>query len=374
MDFSTNMLEKVAVDRKYLATNFADIVPDCSGAGADPKTQILTQFPLVSWLINTPLSTRVRQGIASNGQCMMHKNSDGKWVLEVPRTAWTLPPASTKDECCWTSMDFAKCEGTVPLNLLCLKDCNNVIDELMGDVVTISSGLAGIANKGETIETVRKRVAKMSMAFLTAYNVILGIDDTYTDVLKPFHGLLSVMENAAVTKVLGTNILGAFDSVACRLAVLGMNDVIFATHPVIYEAIKQEVVKGQNGEYPTGWSRNGDEITFNGIKFIRDYLVPVDLTAGTGEVWVLSGDSVGLYLMTDLMPRDKFIKSSGHVAGKPADGCGNDCDYYYNIGSAFNNNAMKVMAITDIPVGSVCAAATSDLSAVINPTSFIPAE
>ena len=72
--------------------------------------------------------------------------------------------------------------------------------------------------EGETIKEAQKRMDLISMAYFTAINVILGTMATGTATLKPFHGLLEVMEDKAVIKIVGTNVLSAFDSVALRLA------------------------------------------------------------------------------------------------------------------------------------------------------------
>lgn len=374
MNFDLGLLDRVSVDIEKLATNYPDVIPDCTGAGAEVKTELINRFPLVVWLLNTALTQRVRAAVRENGLCMTHRDSNGKWVMEVPRSVWTELPESTQTECCWQPFDFAKCAGNVPLNLLCLKDCVNIMDELVGRNVRTTTGLDGVANANESIEATRARVARLSMAFLTAYNVILGVDNTYTDILKPFHGLLSVMSNAAVAQIYGGNILAAFDSAYCRIAILGgqPSDYAFAVNPVMYQSIMSQIVPGANGQLPYGWTRDGDSIRFHGISFIQDKLVPVDLTSGTGTVWVLNREAVGLYLATDLMPADSFVKRSGHQGASIQDGCGNECTYYYNYGAAFNNNANKIMQIVDMPISGTCASAITDLGALIAPKTLIP--
>lgn len=373
MDF--RQLDNVAVEPKKLATNFADVAFDCFGLeGASAKTELIKRFPLVAWLLGTS-ATRSAKAKAARGLEAIHKDADGDYVMEVPRTIWTEPAQSTRGECCWVPFDFAKCAGTVPLNLLCLKDCDAIFDELIGQNTRYDakSAFAEIAGDGETLETVKKRVARMSMAFLTAYNVILGTDDGATDILKPFHGLLEVMENSAIMSIYGGNILAAFDQFGCRLSVLGNDgEYVFATNPLTYESIRKVVsVKNDLGEYPTGWEVNGNEIKYLGIGFVQDRLVPVDMTNGTGEVWILNGSVCGLFLATDLMPTDAFIRHSGLMKSNDAD-CGSECDYYYNYGAAFNNNSNKMAVIVDIPIAAVCQAAVADLGGLINPKTLIP--
>jgi len=367
-------LDAIAVDHEKLATNFTEVVPDCTGLGADPKTEIQNQNQLYNWLLNTSLSRRVRGMINSNdGMCILHKDAtSGEYVIEIPQTFWSELPVSTANECCWQPFDFAKCGTNVPVKRLCLKDCISIDDEILGGVLRVNAAYRPYASRGEKFNTIRKRIAKVSMAYLTAYNVILGTDNNTTDILKPFHGLLQIMANPAIAKLDGTDILSAFDSLYCRLILLGNTDVVIAVHPVIYSSILSVIRVGQYGDLPLGWTRNGDDIRFHGIRFIQDKRVPLDTAAGTGEAWVLSGDAVGLWMVTDLMPADRFIKESGHKEESLQDGCGSECTFYYNYGAAFNNNANKLALITNIPVSAYCAKSISDLDAVVNPKTLIP--
>lgn len=371
MNVNTAILDSVAVDKTMLATNLPELA-DCSGAGLDPKTEIQNRFPLVTWLLNTELTRRVRANINAEGSCLVHK-ADGHWVIEVPREIWSLvPEASETQECCWQPFDFAKCEGNVPLNLLCLKDCDSIMDELVGREVGFGSDAGELASKGEKLNEIKRRIARLSMAFYTANTVILGHEGVYTNILKPFHGLMEVMENPAIAVINGTNILQAFASAWCRLSLMGYTNVTFAVNPVTYQGILVEVTLGQNGEYPDGWSRSGDTVTFHGIGFLQDKLVPVDMETGTGEVWALNGESVGLYLGTNLMPAEEYIRLSGDFNKTPEEGCGETCTYYYNFGTAMGNNANRLLRIVDVPIAGACLSAIGDLGGLIQPQTLVP--
>ena len=163
---------------------------------------------------------------------------------------------------------------------------------------------------------------RLWMAFYTAHTLVLGTPETSDNITKPFHGLISVLSNPAVMAIYGSNILGAFASLGCRLDVLGGRGYTFACNSIIYNAIKAVVTPDRNGNYPDGWSRNGDAITFHGIGFIQDAMVPVDLTNSTGEVWMLAGDSVGGFLATNLMPESDFIIEDDFTEQTKANGCG----------------------------------------------------
>lgn len=371
MNLDTRMLDAVAVDMKELSTNIGDIVYDCYGMeGATLKSEMQNRFPLVDWLLNTRLSQSMR-GISSRGMMAVHKDENGKWVMEVPRTIWSELPESTANECCWLPFDFAKCAGTVPLNLLCLKDCDEILDIFVGRLLR-PGNIPELSYAGESLNDVKRRVARLSMAFFTAKNIILGLDGVYTNTLKPFHGLLSVMENQAVIALYGNSILAAFDSLGCRLDVLGgYESSIIAVNPIVFSAIDAAVQPGQNGELPAGWTRVNGELRFKGIRFLLDKTVPVDLTDGTGEAWLLNGEVVGAFMGTDLAPTEDFIYRNSDP-DTAANGCRTDCTYYYNFGAAFNNNANKLAKIVDIPLNAVCSNAIGDLGGLIVPETLIP--
>ena len=368
-------LESVAVDIKQLATNFTDVVPDCLGLGSDPKTELLNRNPLYNWLLSTPLSLRVRGLIndVDRGACILHKEGD-KYVIEIPGTFWSLPAQDTSTECCWVPFDFAKCASNVPVNRLCLKDCDDLDDIIIGRFQRLNRSYGEFGSRGENYVSVKERIARLSMAFLTANNAILGTDNNTTSILKPFHGLMQFMMNPAIYTIEGTNTLSAFYSLWCRLAVLGYSDVVFATNPIIYESIATQIQPGQNGRLPDGWTRNGDEIRFHGIRFIQDKHVPVNLTAATGEVWMLSGDAVGLWMAADLTnPIKRPSYNGGQFSEQPlADGCGRECKWWYNYGAAFANNANKLAIITNVPISAYCVATTGDLGSLIQPTTLVP--
>lgn len=200
-------------------------------------------------------------------------------------------------------------------------------------------------------------MARLSMAWFTAHNIILGTTDTGTAVLKPFHGLMEVMEDPAVIKVAGTNILAAFDMLACRYAVLGEGDIVYAVHPMTYLAIKREIVPGKNGMLPEGWTKSGDDVLFHGHRFIADKTVPVDAENGTGEIWQLDGSAVGAFMATTLQPGEDFQRHTFTVTNNQSEGCAGECDYYYNFGLAFTTDPTKLAVITDVPLSTNCTGA-----------------
>lgn len=388
IDINNTQLNKISVDSadimkmagaadvmKKLASNIGDIGIATDFSRNTLENPLQNSFPLLTWLMNTSMSTMMRNA-NRRGQAQMHRDPDtGEWMLVAPYSVGTLPPEATTGLCCWIPLDITKCGGQVPLRLLCLKDCDSIMNDLVNQTrIAGSNDLTGyFLRPGETIQAARRRMARLSMAFYTANTVILGVPDAETALLKPFYGLLSVMENAAVIKILGSSILGAFDSLMCRLQVLGGSNYAFAMHPLVYMAVDKEVQPGTFGTLPAGWTRNGSELRFNGIRLIQDKMVPVDMTAGTGEIWLVDGDTTGVYLATDLAPTDSFIRSGFTSTDNPADGCATDCTFYYNFGGVFNTNPNRLAVITDVPLSANCmGAAMQGLDSLIQPDTLVP--
>lgn len=371
MNISERRLDREAIDAQKLSS-FIDVATgcDCPMDDSTPKSAIEDYYPLVNWLLGTPMSRVIR-----NRFDMEHvSQTENGWSLKIPGNFWTnIPEAQAQTECCWIPMDFDKCCSEVPMNLLCLKDCDSVFNNLVKrDLrVTSKNAMRGISNTGESVETVERRIARLSFAFYQAHTAILGMDNTYTNILKPFHGLMQVLENPAIQSMYAYDILGVFDELGCRLDVLGdLSGYVIAVNPLIYNSIDAVITRGQNGEYPRGWSRQNGRVYFKGIRFLEDKLVPVNLADGTGEAWLLDGQAVGLFMATNLMVGNDFIKESGIDTSE--NNCGAECTYYYNYGAAFANNAQRLAKIVGIPVNSACSSVLSDLKGLITPQTLIP--
>lgn len=370
--FNLMQLESVATDIETLSSNIGEIGMGIDYSNNTLANEMQNRFPLVDWLLRTPASRRIRAQ-RDRGTLTIHRN-DGELYLVAPWTVGTLPPEDTTGECCWIPFDLTKCGQEVPLKLLCLKDCDKILDNFVfGQKRFGSNDLVGeFANVGETVKEARNRMARVSMAWFTARNIILGTTTTATATLKPFHGLLEVVEDPAVVKVLGSNILAAFDMLGCRISQLGSGDYVFAVHPLVYESIKREVTLDRFGRYPEGWSRNGEEVTYSGIGFIRDKLVPVDMSAGTGDVWLLDGEQVGAMMGTELQPGERFIRRTFDT-DTVENGCANECTYYYNYGTVFGGNTNHAAVITNVPVSANCLGdALTGLDLLIQPETLVP--
>lgn len=375
MNEMINMLDKRAVDVQKLASNFIDIISDCEGLeDFSLRNELQNRYPLATWLSGTPFSRMMRQR-STNPQLFHHGVGEdaADWVMEVPGTVYTLAPANSGADCCWTIPDFAKCASEVPLNFVCLKDCDSIFDTMVYERLRINqrARLEGFAREGETLEQVENRIRHLWMAFYTMHTVILGTSNTSDNIVKPFHGLLEVMQNDAVISVSGANLLAAFDSIGCRLDVLGGNYWVFALNPLMYRSIEDVVVPDANGNLPSGWSRGNDgRLRFHGIGFIDDKLIPVDMENMTGDIWLIDGNSTGMFLGYSI-GNEKEI-ANDFTEKTLEEGCGQMCHYLYNYGTVANNNANRVMVISGVPVSSACTE-IADLAALINPTTLVPA-
>lgn len=370
MNVTTEALEATAVDAKNLAS-LEDVSQDCLG-GMTLASAMQTRFPAVNRLLSSAMSNQMRR-LTQNGLVGTHKEN-GKWVLEVPNTVWSEEPSDTSEQCCWVPPEFNKCGTNVPINLLCIKNCEDITDVFMDKIARIGSreAIDGLTRTGETLAQAKREWIRYSMAFFTARNIWLGIDNTYTPTLKPFHGVLSLMENPAVSHIDGTNILMAFEELGCRLAILGAGNYWFALNPVVYDALDAAVYADENGRYPDGWRKVNGRLTYKGIEFVEDKIVPVDTEAGTGEIWMLDDDTVGGWMATDLAPTDEFRRVSGTGYGDTASACGAECEYLYNLGTTFAKDANRIAVIQDVPVKAACQNAIAELANLVAPTTLIP--
>lgn len=379
---SDKELEAISVDgketAKELATNIGEVAPDCLG-GQGIASEVMTNFPVVRRVLANATSADMRRRAEANlltaykGQVTVGQGKVDKWMLRIPATIYTTEPADTSNECCWTPFDFDKCASEVPLNLLCLKSCENIEDVIMSGIVRFGANDAvpGVARAGESLATVKERVARMSMVFFSARNFMYGIDNTYTKTLKPFHGMLSVFENPAVPHINGTNILAAFEQLACRLAIVGGRQW-FALNPIVYSALDAAVYPDERGNYPAHWSRVNGRLRFMNREFVEDKNMLVDVENGTGEIWMIDDDTMGGFMATDLNPTEAFTRRQGSDYGVTAQACGSECMFLYNMGTAFAKDANKIAVITDVPVQAGCVDVISDLAALVYPETLIP--
>lgn len=330
------------------------------------KTSLQNNVPLFDWLMTTNLSGVIRSTV-TDGNIGIHLNpklgTNGEYVIPLPWSYYTLPFPDTQGECCWVPPSIAKCGGEMPLELLCMRCCEDIKERIVNGIVSGGTNdlLGYFQRQGETITQARNRLIRLSMAYLTARNVILGLPDAGTATLKPFYGLLNVLQNPAVPAIDGSNILAAMETIACRRAVAEWgNNVVIALHPLTYMGIESKLVLDGNGMLPRGWSRNTQNGTFsfslNGsnVRFIQDKIVPVDIANGTGDAWLLDGDVVGAWLAAPVTGSENLHFTDGDFNNNPDDNCLTLCEYWYNMGGVGATEYNRLAVISNIPLSNAC--------------------
>ena len=343
----------VIVDNIEKYTNAARYGKGNNYALNNLRTAVQNQFPLVDWLLSTSLSQMI-ENAWQNGSLPTVTDEDGNVYLKAPLNVFTTPPKDTKGECCWLPFDIAACGGKAPINILCLKDCVDMLNHLLDRKLKVQSNdLIGFFKQaGQTYEEVRDFMNRESMAFYTANTIVNGQLDLTTPILKKFHGLMEILKRPEVFKMQGTNILAAFDSIGYRMDVLG-GSFIFAAHPLTVASIKNAIRPNRYGILPDGWTINGESIFYKGAQVLPDKTVPVDVENGTGVIWQLSGESVGVFLGTTLRPaEDYIIRNQFTTTNDVNKGCATECDIYYNLGSVVTNNVARLAVITDVPLAA----------------------
>ncbi|MHC5215200.1 hypothetical protein ACYSNR_00925 [Enterococcus sp. LJL128] len=377
LDTSLATLEKIAVDSEQVLQlaeiGKIGIAPDFSQNRS--KFPIQDQYALVTWLMSTPMTRMVMNTVNSGNLVTRRDPVTNDHNIVLPYTWGTSLPIDTAGECCWLPLGLEKCAAEAPMKLLCLRQCKEILDGLMEEIVKFKATdmINYFMRKGESIEQAKKRMAHESMRFFTARNIILGTTTTATATLKPFHGLLEILSDASVLAINGADILSAFFSLGCRLTALGGSNYVIAVHPITHRSIAKAIVPGRFGNLPDGWTKNGNEIRYNNIPFIQDKIVPYDQTNAKGDAWVLDGDTLGGMMLTDLAVTDpKFQRNSFAVVG-PDEGCAVECDYLYNAGTTFSVDTNRLAVITDIPLDANCLGDTlQGLDGLLVPETLVP--
>lgn len=381
LGFTNGEMNKVALSAETMQEliqlhNIGDVGLGRDFSDNQLQSPIQVGDALVNWLLSTPLSTTLKNASKRMSEVFM-RDSTGKWNILLPQSVYTTPPEDTSGLCCWTPFEIAHCGSMADIDLLCLQDCTPILDEFINkDRRAGSNDLTNyFLNEGESVWDARLRMNRLSMQFFTEHELILGLPNVGTKVLKPFNGLLSVLENPAVLQTSGVDVISAFKDIKCRYSVLGgMQGFVYAVNPLTYDAISEQVQPGKFNTLPDGWTKTGNTLSYNGVSFIPSKKVPIDITAGTGEAWLLHSSVVGAYLGAGgLQPGADFIREGYSFNNKPGEGCATDCINYYNYGTVAGTNPNYMMIIKDIPLSPNCLGGTlQGLDNLITPETLVP--
>lgn len=367
MDFSLETLQKDAVSYASVENTVA-VFGGCNSADVRTFNEMMeTEFPLAMWLMNTPYARTLRNRINSD---LKNIFMDGNKIkVNIPGEAYSIPRTQGADECCWVPDDLAKCGGTAEIKTLCLKDSENIGQSLIFNNIRLNDSTI-------TVEEERKLIALRSLALHTAITVVQGTLGAFTDLTKPFQGLAEVLQNPAITSIdASACILGAFDIVACRLAVVGGHEnSVFWMHPLTLNAVKAELKKDINGNLPAGWSiTDQGNVFFEGVPLRADKFMMYDFQNSTGTIVLLNGNNIGAVLGAtsdaDYGEGSRFVRNS---YGYSANGCGADTVYYFNYGTVALNNANKALLISNVATSANCVQAVQDLQDVLATQTIVP--
>jgi len=341
---------------------------------------IQTTFPLVTFLLNTPMAAAMRSFIGSDLFSLQRSDNNlTGWSVPHPPKVHTLAPPDTSGKCCWRPIDIDFCEGKSDIALVCIEDHLDITERIIDSHRRAGGNdMYGFwQRRGETVADARRRWTRINMAWYTSRNLVLGDSYTETETLKPMHGLMEVLERESVLNLDGLNLLAQMEIVHLRLSLLrALSGAVVWVHPLGLEAIRTLILPDNNGNRPDGWTVTtlGD-ISFRGIPFRTDDIIPVDLYNNTTEAYVLNGASIFGWLATDLMPPTDSIYHIEDWSGATSspENCGAGSEYWYNMGVVDSTNDEHVMLISGIPLsGNATGIALDGIESLINPTTLVP--
>lgn len=346
-------LDKVSVDLSNIGK--IGIAPDFSqNLAASP---IQDAFPFAEWLLSTPASQKMRT-LRDQGKLKFNTDSQtGLTNIVLPFTYSTTTPPDTIGECCFQVPDLAMCSNQAPFSLLCIKDCDTMLNEILDKMQKFGSTdlITPYTRQGQSVYNEKREWVREWMRLYTAHTLVNGTMETETLLTKPFHGMLDIMNNDTVVVIPGANILAAFDAFACRLQFLGITNGVFWMNPLVYQSVQRAVMPDRNGNLPAGWEKNtAGALTFEGMSFRTDPMLPVDLDAGTGEIWFVDGGATGAMTATTLRPQEDFIYDTTEHGQTRVEGCATNCLYMYNAGTVFNTNPWNLAIIQGVPLSANC--------------------
>lgn len=364
---------------KKLASNIGDVGISVNLTDAVLDTSVEVSSPLFDWIRNGSATARAGR---LTGLAEPYKDCDGVWQFMLPPRIGTTPGEDTGDACCWASFNIMMCNDKFPVSLLCMEMCEDIMDYLINMKRTPSGGdlTSYFQRAGETVLDARRRMALLTMQWLTINTAILGTITASSGNIKKFHGLFDIMNDEFTLNFSGSNILSAFAQIACRLLWLNRdaaNDWGIGVNPTTFIAIASAIKKDRFGEYPAGWNvtYNGaiPSVTFSGITFISDWRVPIDHENNVGEAWLINRSVVGFWFATNLQPTEEYHFTDFNSSNVSQKDCGRVCERWYNIGGAFSMNKYGAMVISNIPLNGVCSGdALLGLDNITNPTSMAP--
>lgn len=356
---------------------------------ATPASEPRTSSPYLDWLWNTNASRRIRNNVRNSLGQIIREN--GENFLKLPTIYHTKEYADTTGQCCWSPLEWALAGDKVPLRMLCLKDCESIEDRIIDEFQTVGSPdlKSFIQRQNMTARQVKVENAIESMAFFTRLNVINGVLEDETPLLKPFHGLQEVLDDPSVYSIAGQSWFQTFEAFRCRLEVLismtGVGQKVFWMNPITLRRIEVSVKRHlrhnsafvYTTDLPFDWEFNAaGELTFLNIPLRSDLFFAIDPeNPGIGDITFQDGDSIGIFMTSPFRlqntPNNFHIRNQFTSTNDPAQGCASDCDLYYNVGTVFNLNANHLAVLEGTRASDTATCDLTGMHGLINATTLI---
>ncbi|OFI46750.1 hypothetical protein BG262_02835 [Floricoccus penangensis] len=370
-------------------------------------------------LLNTPMSRMLRamrNASANEGTLPMIweevVNEDGTKDLalkNIPTMSFS-PMTAKPDDCCVVPGELQVCQDITILKPLCIEQCEEGITLMarqMGmprNSVAYAAYLALLKETGvntdlptqEAFDQLSLIAQFVLLNMLTFLNGLLDVEQN-GNIIRRFNGLMQQYADPDIYTIDGSlGILEAFKQSLCRINIVGWEGFqqgFFAADFIAFQALQQEIVKKDNGEYPVGWKVVEGTETKNGVTYPKNYYyfngIPVlesrnitvpDTMVGNiyfvppteGVFSAIPLDFPEQFIMNEWKKSEKdtaFIHWDRNKVAYPT--CWSECVAITNFGGVFNANPNHLMVITAIK--SVCGVdAYKGVEGLINPNSLAP--
>lgn len=288
----------------------------------------------------------------------------GKTEVLLGKTIWTELPEEIGTACCHTKPDVNGCLTKAYPMRLCLKDSYDDLREHFLRMARQGFSLFG----GTDAESEYLAELKAWFVFFQARDIMYGQVGVTGNNVAPFPGVLDMM-NKAVVSFSGTDVIGAFEQISCRLALLD-GDYVMGAHPLTIRSLEKAVVRG--GVFYQGWSRENGVLMHDGVPILPDINIPLNVENGTGQVWVADLTKAGVYMERNLS--DPFIQEISNYTDSETGDCFNTTTFLKNYGFAYTKDFNAIFRITDIPLDGACLGedVLLGLGSLIQPDTLIP--
>lgn len=339
----------------------------CDNTAPEFLTMVTNQFGFLAALLGSPAT----QSLFTTDENGGRKYKNTRWNCDTSsydiilgKTIWTELPEDIGTACCHTKPDVNGCLTIATPGRLCLRDCYDDMTEHWMRMLRQNYSLFG----GSSTKAEYEAELRAWFVFFQARDIMYGQKDVTGGNVPAFPGVLDVINQSTIA-FSGADIIGAFEQLECRFSLLGGN-YVFGAHTLTIKALKDAVNRG--GQLYKNFSMDGDTLQFMGYPIIVDNLVPIDVTAGTGQLWFADLNVAGVFMEYNLTDTE-ILETDSYTDSTTGD-CFEHCVMLRNYGFAFTKDANKVGRIIDIPLSGACLGENTlyGLGGLMNPETLIP--